>query len=127
MSASAAKATILIVDDEPAILGLAEATLVDDGYQVCTATNGADALELCGRGDPTPDAVVIDVVMPEMSGPELAVKIREILPDIPCVFTSGYGEAAGVALKQRDPGAHYLKKPFSPDALVEMVQAVVGP
>ena len=126
MNANTAQRTVLIVDDEPSILGLAEATLVDEGHEILTAESGTEALEICAEQGDKLDVVIIDVVMPEMSGPELAEKIRQSLPEIPCIFTSGYGEAAGVALKQRDPNAHYLKKPFSPDALCEVVATVTG-
>jgi CheY-like chemotaxis protein len=119
-------ATILVVDDEPAILKLAQLTLEEDGHEVLTATSGPAALALVDGTDKQIDLFLIDVVMPEIGGPELAEQLAKRRPGVPMIFASGYGEAAGVALKKRDPSAVYLKKPFSPAALGQLVQELLA-
>ncbi|REJ84202.1 MAG: response regulator [Acidobacteria bacterium] len=119
------RATILVVDDEKAILTLAEMTLAEEGHEVVSTTSSSEALEIVDSHEGSIDLFLIDVVMPEMSGPELAEQLTRKRPGVPVIFFSGYGEAAGVALRKRDAGAHYLKKPFSPAKLAELAQQVL--
>lgn len=124
--AESTSATILVVDDETAILSLAEMTLEEEGYEVLTASSARSALELAdARAEPI-HLFVLDVVMPETGGPELAVSLAEKRPDTPVIFTSGYGDGAGAALRQRDQNAIYLKKPFSPTELSDIVEEVLA-
>lgn len=118
--------TILIVDDETAILSLAEMTLEEDGYQVLTASSAERAMEIAATRSEPIDLFLLDVVMPETGGPELAVRLAEKHPQTPVIFASGYGDGAGVALRQRDQSAIYLKKPFSPDELSSLVKDVLA-
>ncbi len=116
---------ILVVDDEESILSLTEITLEEEGYTVMTAQSGAQALEISESFDGPIDLFVIDVVMPRMSGPDLAERLRTLRPETKVVFTSGYGEAAGVALRQRSASAVYLRKPFGPDELCHVVDRLL--
>jgi DNA-binding NtrC family response regulator len=122
----AKRPTVLIVDDEPSVLSLAQMALEEDGYETVLASRGSEALAACERPEPVIDVVVVDVVMPGMSGPDLAERLKESLPHAKLIFTSGYGDGAGLALRKREPDATYLKKPFSPDALCQAVASVLG-
>src|SRR5690606_26175036 len=87
-------ARVLVVEDEDAVrLGSVRA-LTSRGYEVFEATSGTEALEIFKELDGQVDIVVSDVVMPEMDGPTLLTKLREIQPDIRFIFVSGYAEDA---------------------------------
>lgn len=118
--------TILVVDDEESILTLAEMTLEEEGYEVLTASSGDLALRISEEHPDDIDVFVIDVVMPRMSGPDLAERLAERRPEARVIFTSGYGDAAGVALRQRSTSAVYLRKPFGPDELCQVVDRLLG-
>ena len=122
----AAAPTVLVVDDEESILSLTETTLEEEGYRVITAQSGAQALEICDAFEGSIDVFVIDVVMPRMSGPDLAERLAAARPEAKVIFTSGYGDAAGVALRQRNASAVYLRKPFGPDELCSAVGALAS-
>lgn len=119
------KTTVLIVDDEPSVLSLAQLALQEEGYRTVVASQGPEALAAAER-EPGPIGIaILDVVMPGMSGPDLAERLKQRLPDAKLIFTSGYGDGAGRALRQREPNAAYLKKPFSPDALCQAVASLL--
>jgi two-component system, cell cycle sensor histidine kinase and response regulator CckA len=113
--------TILVADDEPVVLCLARTILNLHGYQVVTAADGFEALEAHRKTKPI-DLLVTDVIMPRMSGPELAHAIKLEDGRFRCLFMSGYSpeqirdQAAG------DVGCDYLRKPFKPAELLEKVR-----
>jgi PAS domain S-box-containing protein len=115
--------TILIVEDEVAVRGLLVAVLQKSGYHVYEATSGAEALALVGRL-PDLDLLVTDVIMPEMTGIELARRIVRMRPGTPVLYMSGYADEV---LDHEDmvPGASFLQKPFRPDVLMSKVRDVV--
>lgn len=120
--------TLLLVDDEEAILSLARLALEQKGYQVLTAQSGPEALNLSEGHDDPIDLLLVDVVMPGMNGPEVAERLLASRPGLRVIFTSGYGDAAGVALSRRKTKLVYLKKPFGPSELVQSVHEVLqGP
>ncbi len=120
------RTTVLIVDDEEAVLGLAQVVLQDEGYQALVARDGMTALALADGHDGPIEVALIDVILPGMSGPVLAERLRECRPETKFLFTSGYGSGAGVALHRREPESTYLKKPFSPDQLAAAVAGLIG-
>ncbi|HUO63765.1 MAG TPA: response regulator [Terriglobales bacterium] len=117
--------TILIVDDEPPILDLVRFTLEDADVRVVEALDGAEALVLARRIKP--DLVLLDVHMPKLSGLEVCRQLR-LEPDlarIPIVMLTAAGQDADRA-RGREAGAdEYLTKPFSPLALLALVEALV--
>jgi CheY-like chemotaxis protein len=116
-----AQKKILVADDEPIVLNLAGTILRRNGYQVIAATSGEKALELFHE-DPEVDLVLTDVVMPAMSGPQLMHNIHAVNSGVRCIFMSGYSHDQ---IKERgadDPGCDYLRKPFTPDALLNTVR-----
>jgi PAS domain S-box-containing protein len=123
--ASGGTETILLVEDEPRVRELARLILERRGYKLLVAVDPLDALAIVEREDESIDLLVSDVVMPSLSGPEFAERIRKRLPELPAVFLSGYTEelvGAKGGLKDTDG---FLSKPFTPDALAGKVREVV--
>ncbi|HET7599071.1 MAG TPA: response regulator, partial [Gemmatimonadales bacterium] len=122
-AASAAGKRVLVVEDEEAVRLVARRILEDAGYAVLEATDGGSALELLATGAAPVDLVLTDVVMPGMSGSELSRRLAELAPDTTVLFMSGYtnGEIVRRGLLEADTA--FLQKPFTPEALLEAVQA----
>jgi two-component system cell cycle sensor histidine kinase/response regulator CckA len=112
--------TILVVEDEDMVRAVAERALTRHGYEVITATNGEEGLEILkDRNDI--DMLVSDVVMPLMDGPTLGRHARELYPKMPLLFMSGYAEdqlRRSIALENVD----FLPKPFTVQQLAEAVR-----
>ena len=113
--------TIMVVDDEPAVRALSESILSEAGYGVVLAEDGIRAVEQVKAMGECISLVVLDLTMPRLAGAETAREIRRILPNVPIVAMSGYGD---VEVMERFSGAQiddYLPKPFSPEQLVAKV------
>jgi PAS domain S-box-containing protein len=116
--------TILLVEDEPQVRELAVRTLRRQGYTVLVATDGAEALRVAGRQDRPPHLLLTDLVLPHMSGHDLAVRLREWMPQMRVLFMSGYTERAVVPEGEPNGGA-FLPKPFTPALLAQKVRQVL--
>lgn len=116
--------TILLVEDEDMVRAVAERALTRHGYEVVTATNGEEGLEILkDRNDI--DMLVSDVVMPMMDGPTLGRHARELFPTMPLLFMSGYAEEQlrrSIALEN----VGFLPKPFSVQQLAEAVRRTMS-
>jgi CheY-like chemotaxis protein len=110
---------VLVVDDDEALRTLARTILHRQGYKVLVASDGKAALELAKRHVGVIDLLVVDVVMPGMSGPQLAEQIRAIRPEIRVLFMSGL---VGGATIRNYPHAIFLSKPFDEELLSSKVQ-----
>ncbi len=117
--------TVLIVEDEPALLSLGARMLEMLGYKVIAATSPVEAIRLAGRGNETIHLLMTDVVMPGTNGRELAEKIRSLHPDIKCLFVSGYTSNVIGHQGVLDEGVHFIQKPFSMRDLSEVLQQVL--
>lgn len=117
--------TILIVEDEPSILTLAATMLKRAGYVVLTASTPAQAIALTENHQDSIDLLITDVVMPEMNGRDLALKILSLYPNLKRLFMSGY--TADVIAHQGvlDDGVHFIQKPFSKQLLVSTVREIL--
>jgi two-component system, cell cycle sensor histidine kinase and response regulator CckA len=115
-------ATILVVDDEPAILRLIELVLEQGGFRVLSAENGFDALRVSESHRGEIDLLVSDVRMPGMDGPTLAKKLLEADPDLPVLFISGYWEDGPLPGDRPFP---VLSKPFPLASLLNTVRNIV--
>jgi|CXWL01.1.fsa_nt_gi signal transduction histidine kinase/ActR/RegA family two-component response regulator len=113
-------ATLLVVEDEPAVRALLERILVHAGYQVLVANDGIDALARLDAAAQPVDLLVTDVLMPRMGGAELALRLRERAPDVGLLLLSGYADRPGVPGLVNE-GAGFLAKPFEPAALLRAV------
>ena len=116
--------TILLVEDEPMVRTVAERALTRHGYQVLTANNGEEALEIVDRGDEIA-LLISDVVMPLMDGPTMVREARKTRPDLPILFMSGYAEEQ--LRKSIDiANVAFLPKPFSVQELAEAVRKALA-
>ena len=129
MQAGAAAAgggeTILIVEDDGAVRRLARDVLMQAGYQVIEARDGDDALARTRAHPAAVDLLITDVVMPGLTGRELAARMEDACPGVRVLYTSGYakGSTAGVGI---EPTAPFLPKPFLPVDLLEKVREVLS-
>ncbi|MCL6251777.1 response regulator [Altererythrobacter sp. KTW20L] len=115
---------ILLVEDEDMVRAVAERALTRQGYEVVTASDGDEGLELVRAGGKF-DLVVSDVVMPAMDGPAMAREIRKLQPRLPILFMSGYAEEQ--LRNQIDIEAmHFMAKPFSVQQIADKVASVLA-
>ena len=114
--------TILVVEDEPAVRSLVRRVLQKQGYKVFDAPNGAEALRVASEVGERIHLLLTDVVMPEMSGHDLAQKLGPVRPDMKILYMSGYAEDAIVVDHVLQPGFAFLPKPFAPEALAAKVR-----
>src|SRR5205809_684516 len=117
--------TVLLAEDEPAVRAIAQPALERHGYTVLPAATGAAALALAAQHAATIDLLLTDVVMPGMSGRDLADRLTAQRPGIRVLYISGYTDNAIVRHGMLEPGLAYLQKPFRPDALVRKVREVL--
>jgi CheY-like chemotaxis protein len=118
--------TILVVEDEQGVRELTTKILKQLGYNVLAACGGAEALEIA-RSHPGHIALMLtDVVMPNMSGAQLAAELRHSQPDIKVVFISGYTENAISQHGVLDEGVDFLAKPFSRESLAKKLRETLG-
>jgi len=117
--------SILVVEDEAAIRRLVKKILEAQGYRVIDASNGAEALELARRHADPIDLVVTDVVMPQLSGPELVAELRAERPELKVVFMSGYAQNGMLSETVATQGAEILEKPFANEALLFAVRKLL--
>ncbi|HEB09755.1 MAG TPA: PAS domain S-box protein, partial [Spirochaetales bacterium] len=121
--AAGGKETILLVEDEESLRGLAAKVLRKQGHTVIEAANGIEALEtMAASGQPEIDLLITDVIMPEMGGTELAGKLLERYPGIKVLYISGYTDNAIVHHGVLAEGVSFLPKPFSPISLAQKVR-----
>jgi two-component system nitrogen regulation response regulator NtrX len=112
--------TILIVDDEPRILQTLRGVLADEGFQVNTADNGAEALRFIQKDSPA--LVLLDIWMPDLDGIEVLKRIKEGFPEVIVVIMSGHGSIE-TAVKATKLGAYdYIEKPISLEKIILTVR-----
>ncbi|MBV1857844.1 MAG: response regulator [Nannocystaceae bacterium] len=118
--------TVLAVEDEPALLQLTARLLRKGGYDVLTATNGDEALEVARRHEGRLDLLLTDVVMPRMNGKQLASALRALRPSIRVLYVSGYTENTIVHGGILDTEVAFLPKPFSLESLLSAVSELLA-
>ena len=119
--------TVLVVEDEPALREVTKRIFARNGYQVITAGNGPEALEVARDYPGEIHLLVTDVVMPHMLGKEVAEKMLEIKPDIEVLFMSGYARPVLASQGRLEPHVALVEKPFSAaELLVQAGQALSG-
>jgi PAS domain S-box-containing protein len=117
--------TILLVEDEEIVRVLATRVLSDLGYSVLEAADGGEALEVCRNRTGPIGLVITDVVMPAMSGTQLALELKTQIPETPVLFISGYTGGALVERGVLDEGMTFLQKPFSRERLARVVRELL--
>jgi len=116
--------TVLLVEDEDSVRNLCSRILGELGYQVVQARSGAEAVAVAGRADRV-DLLLTDVVMPGMSGKELATQLVLRHPEMKVLFMSGYTDDAIVHHGVLDEGVSFIGKPYTPSALATKVRQVI--
>ena len=117
--------TVLVVDDEAALLRVAKRILEAAGYSVLTAAAGEEALRVSAEHSGKIHVLLTDVVMPQMSGRVLAKELTAARPGIKVIYMSGYTDNAIVHHGVLDPGTHFVSKPFTTSQLTRKVRDVL--
>jgi PAS domain S-box-containing protein len=117
--------TILLVEDQEEVRHVAQEILRRYGYDVLTAADADDAIRLCAQPEPHIALLLTDVVMPRMSGPELAQRLVSLRPDMKVIFMSGYTEQAIVRHGVLAAADAYLAKPLVPAVLARRVREIL--
>jgi CheY-like chemotaxis protein len=115
------RASVLVIDDDPDVRSFIVATLEEQGYRVRDASDGEAGL--AAAADERPDLVILDFIMPGLSGAEVASRLLAERPDQPILFVSGYSETE--AVRRVAPSAPLLAKPFRGQALDNAVRGAL--
>jgi two-component system cell cycle sensor histidine kinase/response regulator CckA len=118
--------TILVADDHEGLRESAEEMLQALGYRTLVARNGAEALELFKANHDKIDLVLLDVVMPELGGPDVYSKMAELRPGIKVIFATGYTSEAASLMSLLEKGAVILQKPYSLTSLSQRIRSTLG-
>ncbi len=118
-------ATILLAEDDPMIRDLVEQTLKQQGYTVLTAEDGWEGIKIARTHTGGIDVLFSDIVMPGLGGPELAVSMKELHPQIKILFMSGYSRSQ-LQKEEVPDNAVLLEKPFTTDLVLSSVEALLN-
>jgi DNA-binding NtrC family response regulator len=125
MMRSTRAGTILLVEDEEALLNLTADILTDCGYKVLTAGDGAQALKMARSLDEPIHLLLTDVKMPKLGGAALARNISSLRPETRILFMTGHAERGSGSEGTLPPCAESIQKPFSRDVLVRQVRQIL--
>jgi len=117
--------TVLVVEDAAGVRAMVCAALISHGYTVLEASQGNEALSLCERHAGVIDLVVTDLVMPGMSGRQLASQLATLRPEAKLLYMSGYTNDVAIRHGLVTSSLSYLQKPFTPSALAQKVRQVL--
>ena len=124
-AAHAKNESILVVEDEPAILQLATRALRKQGYTVFGAGGAREAIPLARQHAATLDLLVTDLTMPEMNGRDLAAELQRIVPGLTCIYMSGYASDASSLNGLDGATYHFIAKPFAISEFTAKVRSVL--
>ncbi|MBI2059120.1 MAG: response regulator [Nitrospirae bacterium] len=114
--------TVLLAEDDSMVRGFIGAALRSKGYTVLEAADGAEAVQIGSRHAGPLDLLVLDLVMPHMSGQDVAQRLKSNRPQLRVVFMSGYSSSGANSQRILPAGANYLQKPFSVEDLARIVR-----
>ncbi len=117
--------TVLVVEDEPQVRTLLRALLEQDGYTVLEASHGGEAVRMCEQYPRAIHLLITDVIMPELSGRELARQVALLRPETRVLYISGYTGSILVRQELVNADAVCLEKPFAPETLARKVREVL--
>jgi CheY-like chemotaxis protein len=118
--------TVLLVEDEEAVRSMVSKVLQNKGYRVLEASHGNEALEVCDKFEGPIHLMVTDVIMPQMSGRELAERLAIMRPEMRVLYMSGYPDNTIVQHGVLEPGTAFLQKPFTINALELKVREILN-
>lgn len=117
---------ILLVDDEEMIVDVGQRMLSRLGYEVLIAKSGQEALSIYQANADSIDLVVLDMVLPQMSGEEIYDQLRQMNSEVKVILSSGYGLDSKVSEIMARGCSGFIQKPFNLQSLSETIQAVLG-
>jgi two-component system cell cycle sensor histidine kinase/response regulator CckA len=117
---------VLVVEDNAMVRRSIEVTLKAAGYRVTSVESGQRCIETVARTSEPLDLLITDVIMPEMSGEEMIRRVRELRPELPVLFISGYDRSTLARRKQAVAAEHFLQKPFDSEDLFAAVRVVLA-
>jgi CheY-like chemotaxis protein len=117
---------VLIVEDQPEVAKLVQRLIEPAGYAITVATDALTAVTQVAAGG-RPDLLITDVVMPSMTGPELANALRTHHPDLPVLYMSGYTAASLGPQLNLDDNSMLIEKPFTRSTLLSAIKSLCGP
>lgn len=124
-TAAMGQETILLVEDEADVRLVTRKFLEMRGYTVLEAAQAKEALQICQQEANRPDLLITDVVMPDISGPELAGQLTQLYPDLKCLYISGYADEELEVYQVQNREVILLEKPFSSDVLADKVREIL--
>ena len=116
---------MLIVEEKDEVRAAIGASLEMRGYSVLKACHGKEAVMICRRHEGSIHLLLTDVVMAQMTGPDLAQRVSLVHPETRVLYISGYTSAALNRRNLTEPSPAFLQKPFTPEALARRVRAVL--
>ena len=117
---------VLVVDDEPTVREVAAAILMEAGFDVLQAVDGADGLRLFESQADQIRAVLLDLTMPQISGEQVCAEIAKLRPEAKVVLSSGYSEQDAMRRIDGDSVAGFVQKPYGPRELIQAIRAALG-
>jgi DNA-binding NtrC family response regulator len=117
--------TILVLEDENALRGLIRQVLLKAGHTVLDTGDPDEAIQLCQRHPGDIALFITDMVLPKLSGPQVAERVLQLRPGMRVIYTSGYPGKSSIPNRLRQYGTTFFEKPFTPDTLVRKVRAVL--
>jgi two-component system, cell cycle sensor histidine kinase and response regulator CckA len=118
--------TILIVEDEPGVRKLTAELIGSNGYKILSAADPLQAIQIASQFSEPIHLLLTDVIMPTMSGFELAERFRVLRPEAKVLFMSGYAESSPLLEKHNLPPEHFLRKPFTFEDLMSRIRAAIS-
>ena len=122
----ATRRTVLVVDDEPAVLDVIARILARENYEVVRALSGPEALDLMGRRPAPIDLLITDYMMPDMTGRELARQVRCSHPYVRVLYQTGFSDALfSKHTPELERGAAFIEKPYNARGLLEAARLIL--
>jgi PAS domain S-box-containing protein len=118
--------TILLVEDEENVRFIAKTILMEFGFDVIEAVNGREALELYQKDSAKINIVITDIGMPVMDGYELFFELKKVIPELPIIISTGFGDKAVTSRIPREDMAGLISKPYTMGQMQEVLKSVVG-
>ncbi|PYO75677.1 MAG: hypothetical protein DMD63_16285, partial [Gemmatimonadetes bacterium] len=122
-----ARGAVLLVEDETAVRHALERLLTGEGYTVLTAANGAEALPMFAGRKNEIELLITDIVMPAMSGRELAEQCRALRESLKVIYVTGYTRDSLLSQQTFEDGTEFIEKPFTRDAVLARIANVLSP
>jgi two-component system, cell cycle sensor histidine kinase and response regulator CckA len=120
------KGSVLLVEDDDQVRAFIRMLLTNNGYRVLEAQTGAEGLAIAQTESQNIDLLLSDMLLPELSGFDLAQKTLELKPEMKVLFMTGYVEGDIVQRCISELGASFLDKPFQPNALLSRVREAIS-